>query len=164
MQWYRSGVIRLIATIAGLGAGILARFALGSGWIPTIGLAILVFLAIPFITGLVWEAVERLMEWREIKPHSGTSEGSAPTDTGRRPMTPPSRFPPPWRVVELPGGYAVEDANGQWLCTFYGRAEPNIGQQAGDPTMDEARRLAADFARLPELLSAAKGAGRDLPP
>ena len=28
------------------------------------------------------------------------------------------RFPPPWRVVELPGGYAVEDANGQRLGTF----------------------------------------------
>jgi hypothetical protein len=26
--------------------------------------------------------------------------------------TAPRRFPPPWRVVELPGGYAVEDANG----------------------------------------------------
>ena len=103
------------------------------------------------------------MEWREIKPHSGTSKGLAPRDTGRRPMT-PRRFPPPWRVVELPGGYAVEDANGQWLCTFYGRAEPNVAQQAGDPTMGEARRLAADFARLPELLSAAKGARRDLAP
>jgi hypothetical protein len=147
-----------------LGAGILAKFALGSGWIPAIGLTILVFLAIPFITGLVSEAMERLMAWREIKPHSDTSEGSAPRDTGRRPMTPPRRFPPPWRVVELSGGYAVEDANGQWLCTFYGRAEPNIGQQAGDPTMDEARRLAADFARLPELLSATKGGGRDLAP
>ena len=68
------------------------------------------------------------------------------------------RFPAPWRVVELPGGYAVEDANGQWLCTFYGRSEPNVAQQAGDPTLDEARSLAANFARLPELLSAAKGA------
>jgi hypothetical protein len=164
MRWYRSGVVRLIATIVGLGAGILDKFVWGSGWIPALVLTILVFLAIPFLTGLVWEAMERLMAWREIKPHSGASEGSAPRDTGRRPTTPPRRFPPPWRVVELPGGYAVEDANGQWLCTFYGRAEPNVARQAGDPTMDEARGLAADFARLPELLSAAQGAGRDLAP
>jgi hypothetical protein len=164
MRWYRSGVVRLIATIVGLGAGILAKFVLGSGWIPAIGLTVVVFLAIPFITGLVSEAMERLMEWREIKPHSGTSEGLAPKDAGRRPVTPPRRFPPPWRVVALPGGYAVEDANGQWLCTFYGRAEPVVARQAGDPTMDEARGLAADFARLPELLSAAKGAARDLAP
>jgi hypothetical protein len=144
-----------------LGVGIFDKFVLGSGWIPAIGLTILVFLAIPFITGLVWEAVERLMAWREIKPHSGTSDGLAPRYTGRRPITPPRRFPPPWRVVELPGGYAVEDANGQWLCTFYGRAEPNVAQQAGDLTLDEARSLAANFARLPELLSAAEGARRD---
>jgi hypothetical protein len=164
MRWNWSGVIRLIATIAALGAGILDKFVLGSGWIPAIGLTILVFLAIPFIAGLVWEAVERLMAWREIKPHSGPLGGLAPRNTGRRPMTPPSRFPPPWRVVELPGGYAVEDANGQWLCTFYGRAEPNVAQRAGDPTLEEARGLAANFARLPELLSAAKGPERDLAP
>ena len=154
MRWHWSGRIRLIATILGLGAGILAKFVLGRGWIPAIGLTILVFLAVPFITGLLWEAIEQLMAWREIKPHSGTLTG----DTGRRSTTPPRRFPPPWRVVELPGGYAVEDANGQWLCTFYGRSEPNVAQQAGDPTLDEARSLAANFARLPELLSAAKGA------
>jgi len=163
MRWHWNGVIRLIATIVGLGVGIFDKFVLGSGWIQAIGLTILVFLAIPFITGLVWEAVERLMAWREIKPHSGTSDGLAPGDTGRRPMT-PRRFPPPWRVVELPGGYAVEDANGEWLCTFYGRAEPNVAQQAGDLTLDEARSLAANFARLPELLSAAEGARRDLVP
>jgi len=160
MRWHWNGVIRLIATIVGLGVGIFDKFVLGSGWIQAIGLTILVFLAIPFITGLVWEAVERLMAWLEIKPHSGTSDGLAPGDTGRRPMT-PRRFPPPWRVVELPGGYAVEDANGEWLCTFYGRAEPNVAQQAGDLTLDEARSLAANFARLPELLSAAEGARRD---
>jgi hypothetical protein len=85
--------------------------------------------------------------------------GLAPRDTGGRPTTPPRRFPPPWRVVELPCGYAVEDANGQYLCTFYGRAEPNVAQQAGGLTLDEARCLAANFARLPELLSAAKGPG-----
>ena len=62
MRWHWSGVIRLIATIVGLGVGILDKFVLGSGWISAIGLTTLVFLAVPFITGLVWEAVERLMQ------------------------------------------------------------------------------------------------------
>jgi hypothetical protein len=62
------------------------------------------------------------------------------------------RFPPPWRVVELPGGYAVEDANGQRLGTFYGRADPNVARQAGTLTLDEARRMAVNFAKLPDLL------------
>jgi hypothetical protein len=66
--------------------------------------------------------------------------------------TAPRRFPPPWRVVELPGGYAVEDANGQRLGTFYGRADPNVARQAGTLTLDEARRMAVNFTKLPELL------------
>ena len=115
-----SGVIRLIAIIVGLGAGIWEKFVLGGGWIPAMTLTIVVFLAIPFITGLVWEAAGRLMAWREINLQSRALGELTPKDTGHRPMTPPRRFPPPWRVVELPGGYAVEDANGQWLCTFYG--------------------------------------------
>jgi hypothetical protein len=69
---------------------------------------------------------------------------------------PPRRFPPPWRVVELPGGYAVEDATGQRLGTFYGRADPHAARLAGVLTLDEARRMAANFARLPELLQRPK--------
>jgi hypothetical protein len=65
---------------------------------------------------------------------------------------PPRRFPPPWRVVELPGGYAVEDSTGQRLGTFYGRADPYSARVAGVLTMDEARRMAVNFAKLPELL------------
>jgi hypothetical protein len=112
MRRHWSGVIRLIAIIAGSGAGIWEKFVLGGGWIPAMTLMILVFLAIPVITGVVWEAAGRLMEWREINLRSGTLDGLAPTDMGHRPMTPPRRFPPPWRVVEMPGGYAVEDADG----------------------------------------------------
>jgi hypothetical protein len=154
-----SGVIWLIAIIAGLGAGIWDKFVLGRGWIPAMTLMVLFLLAIPVITGVVWEAARRLMEWREITPRSGTMDGLAPMDTGRRPMTPPRRFPPPWRVVEMPGGYAVEDADGQQLCTFYGsRAAPDVARQAQTLTMDEARRMAGNFARLPELLNAAKRA------
>ena len=158
MRRHWSGVIWLIAIIAGLGAGIWERFVLGGGWIPAMTLMILFFLAIPAIISVVREAAGRLMEWREINLRSGTLDGLAPMDTGHRPMTPPRRFPPPWRVVEMTGGYAVEDATGQQLGVFYGsRAAPDVARQAHALTMDEARRMAANFARFPELLSAAKG-------
>jgi hypothetical protein len=63
-----------------------------------------------------------------------------------------SRFPVPWRIVELPNGFAVEDANGQQIGVLYGRADPNIAGHTGIMTLDEARQMAVDFARLPELL------------
>ncbi len=62
-----------------------------------------------------------------------------------------SRFPVPWRIVELPTGFAVEDATGQQLGVFYGRAPDSAGH-TGIMTMDEARQMALDFAKLPELL------------
>src|SRR6266566_8503547 len=62
-----------------------------------------------------------------------------------------SRFPTPWRIVEIPNGFAVEDATGQQLGVFYGRAPDSAGH-TGILTMDEARQMAIDFARLPELL------------
>jgi hypothetical protein len=31
------------------------------------------------------------------------------------------RFPPPWSVEQIPGGYKVLDANGQSLAYVYGR-------------------------------------------
>jgi hypothetical protein len=63
-----------------------------------------------------------------------------------------SRFPAPWRIVEIPNGFAVDDATGQQLGVFYGRADPNIAGHTGFLTIDEARQMAVDFARLPELL------------
>jgi hypothetical protein len=61
------------------------------------------------------------------------------------------RFPVPWRIVELPNGFAVEDATGVQLGVFYGRAPDSAGH-TGIMTMDEARQMAIDFAKLPELL------------
>ena len=63
-----------------------------------------------------------------------------------------SRFPVPWRIVELPNGFAVEDANGQQLAVLHGRADPNTAGHTGFLTMDEARQMALDFSRLRELL------------
>jgi hypothetical protein len=62
-----------------------------------------------------------------------------------------TRFPAPWRIVELPTGFAVEDATGKQIGVFYGRAPCSAGH-TGIMTIDEARQMAIDFAKLPELL------------
>ena len=63
------------------------------------------------------------------------------------------RFPPPWTVERLPGGFKVIDANGQSLAYFYARENDNDAGTVGVLTMDEARRLAINFTKLPELLA-----------
>jgi K+/H+ antiporter YhaU regulatory subunit KhtT len=65
------------------------------------------------------------------------------------------RFPPPWRADKIPGGYVVRDANGQALAYIYSRDSEAEARQAKVLTQDEARRIAVNIARLPELLGKA---------
>jgi hypothetical protein len=67
----------------------------------------------------------------------------------------PRRFPPPWRVDKIPGGHVVRDANGQALAYIYSRENEAEARQAKVLTTDEARRIAANIARLPVLLGKA---------
>jgi hypothetical protein len=62
------------------------------------------------------------------------------------------RFPPPWTVEELDACFVVRDASGQKLGYFYYEEEPGRRAAAKLLTKDEARRIAANFAKLPELL------------
>jgi K+/H+ antiporter YhaU regulatory subunit KhtT len=64
----------------------------------------------------------------------------------------PRRFPPPWRADRIPSGYVVRDANGQALVYIYSRDNEDEARQAKVLTKDEARRIAVNVARLPELL------------
>jgi hypothetical protein len=42
-----------------------------------------------------------------------------------------SRFPAPWRIVEIAHGFAVDDATGRQLGVFYGRDDPNTAGHTG---------------------------------
>ena len=62
------------------------------------------------------------------------------------------RFPAPWTVQALDGGgFKIVDANGQSLAYVYGHADPRDAQVAKALTLDEARRIASDIAKLPTL-------------
>jgi hypothetical protein len=64
------------------------------------------------------------------------------------------RFPPPWTVEQIPGGFKVKDANGQSLAYVYGRETQADADIANVLTMDEARRVATNIAKLPSFLMA----------
>ena len=62
-------------------------------------------------------------------------------------------FPPPWSVGELDSCFVVKDANGQALAYMYFEKEPLRRFRRRELLTRDEARIAAIFAKLPELLS-----------
>ena len=75
------------------------------------------------------------------------------TPNSLRDMVPsPRYFPPPWIVEDHLACFIIKDSNGQALAYVYYEEEPGQQAAAKQLSKDEARRIATNFARLPELL------------
>jgi len=67
----------------------------------------------------------------------------------------PDRLPPPWTVRSTDAAYIVMDANGCSVAWVYWREEDRcVGTGPERLSRDQARRIAANIAKLPALLSA----------
>ena len=65
----------------------------------------------------------------------------------------PRRFPPPWTIEDHNNAcFIVKDADGLAVAYVYYEEEAGRRTAANLMTKDEARRIAANIARLPELL------------
>jgi endo-1,4-beta-D-glucanase Y len=64
----------------------------------------------------------------------------------------PRRFPPPWSIEDNGACFIVKGSTGQKLAYVYYEDEPGRRSAAKLLTKDEARRIAANIAKLPKLL------------
>jgi hypothetical protein len=64
----------------------------------------------------------------------------------------PDNFPPPWSVEELDGCMIVWDRDGHAITYDYYEDDPRRRSLARPLTRDDARRIAANIAELPDPL------------
>ena len=65
---------------------------------------------------------------------------------------PHRHFSPPWDIEDNSACFIVKDKNGQALSYVYYETEPGRRTAANLLSRDEARRIAINIAKLPELV------------
>jgi hypothetical protein len=65
---------------------------------------------------------------------------------------PSRRFPPPWTVEETDACFIVKDHAGMSLAYVYFENEPGRRAAAKLLSRDEARRIAVNVAKLPDIV------------
>jgi hypothetical protein len=66
------------------------------------------------------------------------------------------RFPAPWTVEAIDAGFKVIDSNKQTVAYVYGHTDKRDAETAMGLTLDEAKRIASNIAKLPDLLRKGK--------
>ena len=102
-----------------------------------------------FIAWLVGWGLLVLARRVRRRPHAISGrypQSSSAEDNGEH-----REFVAPWTVEAMAGGFRVIDANGQSLAYVYGVDPRDATAKA--LTLDEARRIAANIAKLPKLLA-----------
>ena len=73
------------------------------------------------------------------------------------------RFPPPWTVEDNGAYFIVKDSVGTALAYVYFEDQPGRRMAANLLTRDEVRRIAANIAKLPGLISHGRGQSNRYP-
>ena len=89
-------------------------------------------------------------DFSEVRTNDSAVIVGAVRSGGGMPAT--CRFPPPWTADDIETCFIVRDRNGQALAYVYFEDEPGRRTAAKLLTRDQARRVAANIAKLPDML------------